>query len=218
MKPTALTVRIAALAVLAVATVAGTVWMAADGPAETPRETVAHALYERDYESIDDLTSMPGSLVVRGTVSADQETSLVGRGIPFTDSVVNVTDVIAGVPVGDASRVKVRQTGGVMADGKTFTLEGEVALAAGDTVLLFLKWDPEFALYWIVGGPHGTSRSMGRACGTRTSQPPRSMRILWPPSLRRVLSNKLSTSSSRVWTAGGEPTSGMLIACVEQLR
>ena len=115
----------------------------------------AEVLYDRDYESMEDMLSDPDTVVLRGKVRGEGVARSVGDGVLFTDTLVDVTEVLYGaLEERFSASVLVRQTGG-STEAERLEIAGQKLLGKGETVLLFLTYWEKGGLYFIVGGAHG---------------------------------------------------------------
>ena len=149
-------VALASTALLLTGVVVGTVvrgWVTPPKPENI--EANAHVLYDRDYASVDEMMTVPNTVIVSGVVGKSASPVRVGDGVLFTDRTVTVTEVLRGALTGPQQyQITVRQTGGSDSEGH-LAIEGQRLLSSDESVVLVLVHDAEHQRYWIVGGAHG---------------------------------------------------------------
>jgi hypothetical protein len=111
--------------------------------------TVMHASYATSYHTLSELVQA-ADIVVSGEVTGS-EPAAEQDGIPFTDATFRVDSWIKGTgQVGDT--VTIHQTGGTV-DGRSFVMEYEPLLTAGEQAILYLQQADD--VYFTLGGPTG---------------------------------------------------------------
>jgi hypothetical protein len=97
-------------------------------------------------QSVEQLTDR-ATVVVRGTVEAQQSAFAEGVAGIYTFSQVRVTEALKGAP---GVSIRVRQAGGTVGN-KSVSLPGDAVLTSGEDVLLFLHCPAEKAECTVVG-------------------------------------------------------------------
>ena len=121
-------------------------WLAASTLGDNQQEAGAIGDWPRDYESLEELLAIPGSVAVVGTVTSVADTP--------PRSIVDVTEVLAGSSIAAGDAVTVRQFG--IRDGAdAWEFRDARLLDLGEHVLLVLAYDELNHEYRVAGGPHG---------------------------------------------------------------
>lgn len=150
------------LALLLIALVFGALglMLRSDGAEPERGQPGAIGSWARDYRSVSDLLKEPDSIAIVGQVVETGKPYFVGgdaneTGAPFTDAIIEVSDVLAGQLRAELDgEVVVRQTGAASGPD-AFELQDARLLRKDEQVLLFLTYDAQFEKYSITGGKHG---------------------------------------------------------------
>lgn len=123
--------------------------------ATPPLVHLAESLYKKKYDSLTEMLALDDTVAIVGRATSAYATERIGDGVPFTDRLVLVDQVLYGsLAYPEHHQILVRQTGGTVGR-ETLKIAKAKLLLSNEQVLLVLHYDPTFRIYWIKGGGDG---------------------------------------------------------------